>query len=610
MNRNHALRRARRGNTFVLVLLALFVLAVVGTLGWWFFGRGAQDEGPQVLVNKVSRGTFEYVVLEQGEVESANNIELRCEVKSRTGGGSSGITILSVVPEGTMVQAGDILVKLDSSALELERGTQQIKVNSQQALVVQSENTWEAAKIARKEYLEGTFLQEEKLIMAEVFVGEQNLRSAQLAFESAQRLAAKNIVTGLQLEGAQAAVDKARNELGAAQTKLAVLRKYTKEKMLKQFDSDIATAEAKVGAEKSSLNLEVEKLRDIEDQIGKCTLRAPAPGQVVYANKYNSSSRGGSSSAEFVVEAGATVREQQPIIRLPNSNEMQVKALINEARVTLVRAGLPVSIRVDALKDEQIEGQVTKVNQYAEPGGWSSGSIKKYAAFIKILNPPVALRSGMNAEVRIHVERKSDALQVPVQALAEHKGHFFALVQNGDRYETREVEVSSTNDKVAVIDKGLGENDVVVMNPRGQGSLLVLPKLADPTPVELADIKRAAPVVNPAALAGNSAAPGGAAGEPKAKRPPTAASMVSRAFDENDTDKDGKLSQSEIDAMDERRKQMFAAADTTGDGFIDQSEATVAAAQAIQRMRERAGPGGSADGGPGGPPTATGGGGQ
>ena len=179
----------------------------------------------------------------------------------------------------------------------------------------------------------------------------------------------------------------------------------------------------------------------------------------MYANKYNMSSRGGSSSAEFVVEAGATVREQQPIIRLPNSDEMQVKALINEARVTLVRAGLPVSIRVDALKDEMIEGQVTKVNQYAEPGGWSSGSIKKYAAFIKILNPPKALRSGMNAEVRIHVERKPDALQVPVQALAEHKGHFFALVQNGDRYETREVSVSSTNDKVAVIDKGLLEGD-------------------------------------------------------------------------------------------------------------------------------------------------------
>ena len=177
MNSRLTACHARRGNTFILLVLALFVVGLMATLGWWFFGRSKGDEGPQVLVNKVSRGTYEYVVLEQGEVESANNIELRCEVKSRTGGSGGGVTILEVVAEGTMVQAGDILVKLDSSALVLEKGTQQIKCNSQQALVVQSVNTWEAAQIARREYLEGTFLQEEKLIMAEVFVGEQNLRT-------------------------------------------------------------------------------------------------------------------------------------------------------------------------------------------------------------------------------------------------------------------------------------------------------------------------------------------------------------------------------------------------------------------------------------------------
>ena len=92
-----------------------------------------------------------------------------------------------------------------------------------------------------------------------------------------------------------------------------------------------------------------------------------------------------------------------------------------------------MTIRVDALKDELIQGEVDKVNQYAEPGSWSSGNMKKYATFIKITNPPPELRSGMNAEVRIHVERKPDALQVPVQALAEHKGKFFALVKNGDK---------------------------------------------------------------------------------------------------------------------------------------------------------------------------------
>src|SRR4029453_9968016 len=97
---------------------------------------------------------------------------------------------------------------------------------------------------------------------------------------------------------------------------------------------------------------------------------------------------------------------------------------------------------------------------------------------------------GMNAEARIHIERRPDALQVPVQALVDHKGHFFVLVQNGDKLETREVTVGSTNDKVAVIDKGLAASDTVVLNPRREAALL-LPDLPDASPVKVAAIAAA-----------------------------------------------------------------------------------------------------------------------
>jgi multidrug efflux pump subunit AcrA (membrane-fusion protein) len=575
----------RRGNALLFTIAILVVVAAIAMLGWWFLVRDTGKQGPQVIVNSVSRGPYEFVVIEQGEIENANATELKCEVKSRGAGGSGGgISILEVVPEGTMVQPGDILVRLDSSALEQEKVTQQIACNRQEALLEKAKNELDAAQIARIEYLEGTFKQ--ALLLA-----EQNLRTAETGLSSAQRLAARNIITSLQLEGAQFAADKALTERD-------VLVKYTKEKMLKDFDTKIATADAAVKAEQSSYQLEQDKLKEIEDQITKCVIRAPNAGQVVYCNRYNSGRSG--STPEFVVEAGATVREQQAIIRLPRSNEMQVKATVNEARITLVRPGLPVSVRIDALKDEVIQGEVVKVNQYAEPGSWSGGNVKKYGTFIKITNPPPAMRSGMNAEVRIHVERQQDALQVPVQALAEHKGHFFALVKNGLKYETREVEISSTNDKVAVIAKGLAENDQVVMNPRGQSAMLELPNLPDPTPAQLADIPRAsgAPLI-PTSLAPTVAkAPGGSGdgNTPDGQRPKgkgkgkggefTPAMMVERAL-ESDADKDGKLSADEMSSMDERRKRMVDGADANGDGFVDRAELTTAAAAAAQRFSQQ-----------------------
>ncbi len=466
----HACGRA--GSTLVLVLIALAVAAGVGGLAYFYFRPEGQQQVENVITQSVIRGPFEHVVLEQGLIESSESVEIRCEVKAATSG---GVKVLWVEEEGKHVRKGDRLIQLDSSAFEQDLIKQQIVCNTSQAAVIQAENTLRAAEIARREYEEGTFRQEEQTILSEIFVAEENLRRAQLAYQSTERLAAKGIVTALQLEGDLFAVEKAKNELDTGKTKVEVLRKYTKAKMLKQFDSDIASAEAKWKSEQESNKLEMSRLQDIQKQIAACNITSPQDGQVVYANIY--SHRGG--SAEFVLEAGATVRENQTLIRLPDPSKMQVKATVNESRISLIRVGMPAQITVDAARDRKLSGTVVKVNQYAEPGSWSSGNIQKYASFIEIHEPPPQIRTGMNAEVRIFVESLPEALQVPVQALCESKGHYFCLVKSGERFETREIQVGSSNDSFMTVKSGLQEGEVVVMNPRSLPHRLTLPDLPD-----------------------------------------------------------------------------------------------------------------------------------
>ena len=156
-------------------------------------------------------------------------------------------------------------------------------------------------------------------------------------------------------------------------------------------------------------------------------------------------------SSEFVVEAGAAVRERQVIIRLPDPNNMQIKAKINEARINLVRKGMPVSIVIDAFGDRVLRGEVIKVNKYAEPGNWWSSTAKKYITLIKILDPPLEIRSGLTAEVRIQVDRRESALQIPVQAVYERNGQTFCLVKKGDGWDTRRIAIDSTNEKMVAI---------------------------------------------------------------------------------------------------------------------------------------------------------------
>lgn len=457
----------RRGRVRAIWLAAVAIAGVLGVVAWGLLSRGTGGDAPELVTTEVWKGPYEYAIVEPGNIESASSTEVKCEVRARGG----AIAILDVVPEGTLVQAGDKLVELDSSGLQIDENTQKIQIQTRESLLSEAENTLAAAKLAKMEYLQGLFVSQEKELGSLLFAAERVKESAETGFEAAKTLHAEAIFTALQVESAQSNLEDAINKYDAAVTALQTLRKLTKAKEVALFDANIASAEANVQAQRMSLALEKERLEYIQEQIAKCTIKAPAEGQVVYANETDY--RG---NAQFIVTPGAIVRERQTIIRLPNPRDMQLRATVNEARITMIRPGLPVSVRVMALGDERLEGEVVKVSQYAEPSMFSSFNIKRYATFIKIKNPPEELRVGMQAEAQIHVEQSASALQLPVQALAEVQGRYFTLVkQADDEYETREIHIGSANDTVATIETGLIEGDEVVMNPRNAGELLELP---------------------------------------------------------------------------------------------------------------------------------------
>jgi len=463
----------RKAGIVTSLLILLVVLASLGGGGYWAWKR-SQKSGvrPDLIVDKVSRGAFDHIVLEQGELESSSNVDIICEVRSRSG--SQGTPILWVVDEGASVSQGDKLVELDDSALKTALRDKRIVVIGAEAQVAAAEAAVEQAKIARQEYLEGLFETEERAIQSEMAIAEQDLRKAQLALQSSERLVARGLVKSLQLEADTFAVANSQNQLEAAANRLRVLQNLTRQKMLVQFDSAIDSAEASLAAALGSLEEEQTDLKDIQKQIELCTIYAPTSGIVIHANQY--SSRGG--NAEVVIAPGTIVRERQTIIRLPDPKRMQVRAKVNESRITLIEAGMPAKIRVDAVNNMELLGRVIKVNRYAEPGSWFSTTIKEYATIIEIIDPPPSIRTGMTAEVQIFVEQIPNSLQVPIQAIYEHGGKTYSLVKKDDNtFETREVRIGATNEKQATVLDGVNENEKVVLNLRQNLSLVDLPDL-------------------------------------------------------------------------------------------------------------------------------------
>lgn len=478
-NQTTALRRFARAGWFTTITAAAVVAVVVvvgGALWWMKSGDSSDDEN--VVLHNVSRGDFELSIVERGEVDASDVTEIRSLVKSNN---TSGNAILRIVPEGTVVKKGDFLVELDSSALASQRTSQQILVNDAKAAEVEAHNNYDVAVISKREYLEGTYLQDRQAIESEKFVAEENLNRAKEYYTYSQKLASKGYVNENQLEADRFAVDKAKKDLEAAKTKLKVIDEFTKPKQASTLDSAILIAKAKWDAAKNSEQLEIAKLADIDDQIAKCTMTAPQDGTVKYAHMNDN--RG---DQQFIVEEGTMVRERQTIIKLPNADSMRVIITVNESLVQYLEPGFAADIRPVGV-DKVLHGTVEKVNQYAEPTGWRTANVKEYKAYVHIDDATADLRSGMTASVTVHCAGVPDAIQVPVQAMYAHGPKFYCFAYDGGKWNAREVKAGPTNDKYLVIESGLREGEQIAMNPRAYIDNVNLPKL----PPE--EIQRAVP---------------------------------------------------------------------------------------------------------------------
>ncbi|MEQ8838924.1 MAG: efflux RND transporter periplasmic adaptor subunit, partial [Lacipirellulaceae bacterium] len=315
---------------------------------------------------------------------------------------------------------------------------------------------------------------EKQTIESEIFVAEENLNRAKEYFEYSKKLAATGYVNDLQLEADRFAVEKSSKELEAAKTKLRVLEDFTKAKMLKQLESDIIIAKTKWESDKKSHELELAKLKEIEDQIAKCMIVAPEDGVVTYAHNRN---RFGGE--EFVVEEGAVIRERQTIIKLPDPSSMRVELTVNESLIQFVKPGMPAKISPVGLGDRTFTGEVESVNRYAEPSSWRKANVKEYKAFVTIDSPDEKLRSGMTASVTIKCLEEDDVIQAPVQSVYSHGKDFFCFIRDANKWVAKQVEVGPTNDKFFVIREGLKESDTVAMNPKSLLAEVNLPPLPE-----------------------------------------------------------------------------------------------------------------------------------
>lgn len=574
--------------------IAALVAAAICVGGVMAVASIGGDEGPVVVTSPASKTDLVVTVTEDGTLESAANVELKCEV-------DGGSTILEIIPDGTMVTKGTRLALLDSSTIEENFNAQKNVVGKAEATKIASENTFQAAKIAVQEYLEGTYVQSLQTAESNIVVAQQNLTSAENIAKHSEKMLRKGYTTPLQHQSNVYAVQKAQLDLELQKTTKMVLEKFTKAKTLEDLESARDSAEAQFKSDTGAYDLEVAKLKRLENNLKKCEIIAPQDGMVVYANDLSGGGRGGGQQTPKI-EQGAAVKQYQAVIRLPDLTKMQVKTLVHESKVELLRVGQRARIKVQG---REAQGTITQVASQPEASNFFGGGAKEYAAFVRVDGQSEGLKPGMTADVTILIGEHKDVVAVPVQCVVAKGRKAYAWVKNGDNIERRDLVLGASNDTLIEVKDGLKVGDLVLQRPRAE----VAEANADADESEAVDVEKTfgaskAAVAEGAAPAGPGG-PGGPKGEggPRGEgggpgggrrggrfKPPT--------FAEMDKDKDGKVSKEEFP---EQMRPFFDFMDTNQDGFMDKDEEK-AANERRKQMEAQGGFGGGGGGGFGGPP--------
>ncbi len=478
--------------------LAGAALLLAGGALWKLTGPSSDGGAAgEELTYTVVRGPLTISFNERGTIKASKSEQVFSKLEGMS-------TIVNVVPEGSFVKKGDVLVELDSSELTQLLNQQTISVDTAAAALTtaneqveiqksQNESDIQAARLAvelgkidKEKYEKGDYRLAYEKAVADIDIAKEEMARAQNKLQWTQKLAEKGYVTKTELIADQIAEHKAKVQTSQTQKSLEVLENYTKKKDSMKVRSDLEQAERaldRVGRKANSLiaqaladqkakqsthNLSLRRLNKLKDQLEKTKMLAPQDGMVVYFQE------GRWGRDDRMIEQGAMVRENQHLIDLPDLSVMAVSVQVPEARIHQVKVGLSATVAIDAQSELVLRGTITKIGLLPDyVNRWLNPDLKVYTTDVTIdpYQDTKLLRPGMSAKVEILVDQLEDALFVPIQSVTTIDGGQVCFVRSGKEFKPRKVEAGQSSNSFVQILSGLEVGEVVQLNaPRPQGT--------------------------------------------------------------------------------------------------------------------------------------------
>jgi RND family efflux transporter MFP subunit len=398
------------------ILVLLIVLVIGGPIAWYEWPTTASAAEASITA-PVRSGDFAVTVTTTGELRARKFVEVQGPADAQMAGVFQ-TKISSIVPEGQIVQAGEVVAELDRSPTASRLADVTLNLQKSQADYTTAELD-SALNLAQ---------------------AREDVRTAQYALEEKQLAKEQSKYEAPTIQR-QAEIDLEKAQRALAQSKLSL---GTKTKQ----------AVAKMSAAAADLGRQQNQLKVIQNVMSNFTIRAPAAGMVIYIRQFNGAKKGVGSSWSPWDPAVAT---------LPDLTQMESDTYVNEIDVRKVAVGQPVLISLDADPSKQLHGTVTAVANVGEQQ--PNQDAKVFEVKIEITKPDTTLRPGMTTANAIQTAVVKNVLSVPLEAVISDSTGSFVYKRDGKHVVKQQITTGVMNDNDIIVTQGLTRDDRVLLVP-------------------------------------------------------------------------------------------------------------------------------------------------
>lgn len=278
-----------------------------------------------------------------------------------------------------------------------------------------------------------------QIATTEIEQASTEVKVAQEQYDRDQDLVKAGALPRRQMLESRAHLAEGKTQLIKALSRKEVL---AAEADLKRGQSAVELAKSKLQLSNSAYQTRLQQLGTRANAKGLVTVSAPISGQV----------------ADREVTLGQSFQDAGgKLMTIVNDSRVFATANIYEKDLDKVQIGQQVRIKIASLPERNFEGRITRI------GSIVNGETRVLPVQAELNNPGGELKPGMFAELEVITDQTSKAiLAIPYSAVVDANGKKVVYVQNGNAFQTVQVNLGQISGDLVEIKSGLFEGDLIV----------------------------------------------------------------------------------------------------------------------------------------------------